>query len=219
MKKVILTSKFIIGALSIILTSQSQAAFLTFEEVDQFNRPNPVSYYESQYGITFTGGGLLSEGANGPSSGSPGIGSGLEDYPDGHYLKMSSKTTGSDYSDSFFDIWITFNSDISNVSGNYIGNTAFGGSIFAYDEYGYELDTVFLSSLTNSNKSTVGSLGTFDFGDLNGIKSLHMISTSPSTSTGLDNFSFTPVPIPAAVWLFFSGLISLFLISNKSGKA
>ena len=201
--------KLIIGALSIGVISQTHAALLTFEDIDQTVFRTAGHAYEAEYGVTFTGGGLVSDGAEGRSLKEPSFIGPSDDV----YIRQNVKTVGLEVTDSYYDIWVSFSSDVTDVSGDYIGNTIYSASIFAYDQFGSELDMIFLSA------STGDSLRIFNFGNLSGIRRLHLISSSPMVASGLDDLSFTAVPVPAAVWLFSSGLIGLVGLARRKNNA
>ena len=206
----IFLSSFIAATICAGATLQAQAATVTLT----FDVPtgSAENYYASD-GVTFSGGGLLADGASGGKSGQPQF--------LGDRIGTYSKESGSAYSDSFFDIWVHFTNGASNVSGDYISNLGHGGKVIAYSNTGAELDTVDLSALSPPT-TAIGSLGTFDFGFLTtNVAKLHMISDSATVATMLDNLTYSPapVPVPAAVWLFGSGLIGLIGMRRKASKA
>jgi len=208
MKK-ILVGRLMLGVLCLGVFFQAQAVTITFDDVGATG--DAGAFYDASYGVTFTGGGLLTDGAAGESVGQPVFSNYVGDFQ----IATLTKVLGDLYTDSYFDIWVNFNSDVTAVSGDYFGNQSVGGSIFAYDENNNELSSFSLSALTDA--STVGLLGTFDFGSLTGIRSLHLISDSASAATMLDNLSYSTlvVPVPAAIWLFSSGILGLMAFARR----
>ncbi len=51
-----------------------------------------------------------------------------------------------------------------------------------------------------------------------GIRWLHFAKGSIYDEIGIDNISYTIVPIPGAVWLLGSGLLGLVAIRRRKGK-
>ena len=193
------------SALSTGFISQVQATTLTFNNAGV---GSAETFYTVSHGVIFSGGGLLTEGAAGGKPGQPV----LSNYTGSQHIATLSKDVSGNYSDSFFDIWVGFADDVSAVSGDYISNLAYGGTVYAYDAGGIQLSEYTLAALSGSSTTAIDVLGTFDFGSLTGIRSLHLISSSSRAATMLDNLTFTasPVPVPAAVWLFGSGIMGLF---------
>ena len=209
MKK-ILVGRLMLGVLCLGVFSQAQSVTITFDGVGATGSAG--TFYDASYGVTFTGGGLLADGATGGSAGQPVF----LNYAGDSQIATLTKVLGDSYADSYFDIWVNFNSDVSVVSGDYFGNQSVGGSIFAYDENDNELSSFSLSALTDA--SAVGLLGSFDFGSLTGIRSLHLISDSASAATMLDNLSYATtlvVPVPATIWLFGSGILGLMGFARR----
>ncbi|MDH5484284.1 MAG: VPLPA-CTERM sorting domain-containing protein [Gammaproteobacteria bacterium] len=189
--------KTLAATAAIFVTTQAQAITLTFE--DGVAGSSAETFYSS-LGVTFSGGGLLADGADGGMAGQPIFGGGR--------IGTFNKDSSGAYSDSFFDIWIHFGHDVYDVSGDYFGNLGYGGAVTAYDASGNVLDSMSFSALTGST-TDVGMLASFGFSSTSAIAEIHMISDGATAATMLDNLSFAPVPVPAAVWLFGSGLIGL----------
>ncbi len=191
----------IFSCLVIMLASfQAKAVLLTFDEPGVVNGSSAETFYASS-GVTFSGGGLLADGPGGVNPGQPIFFSGA--------IGTFTKTLGAQYEDSFFDIWVHFDVGAASASGDYYGNTEFGGSVEAYDAVGNLLDSITFPALPPPN-SSFGLLQSFAFGGYSSaIKKLHLISEDARAVSLLDNLEFSAVPVPAAVWLFGSALLGL----------
>ncbi len=199
------------GLLAAVLMSYSalpvQAITLTFD--DPGASGSAENFYAS-YGVTFSGGGLLADGYTSGKAGQPVF----THYSSGSQIGTLSKILGQNYDDSFFDIWIHFSHDVYQVAGDYLSNLGQGGKISAYDDAGSLLDSVALAAVTGPT-SQVGLIGDFSFNSATAISRIHMISDASNTAALLDNLSFQPVPVPAAVWLFGSGLMGLVGLARR----
>ncbi len=191
-----------------LLSGQSQAVTLTFDDPGAVG--SAETFYASQ-GVLFSGGGLLADGPNGGMPGQPQFAT----YGGQSVIATLSKDTSGAYSDSFFDIWVEFMQDVYTVSGDYIGNEAYGATVSAYDAGGTLLDSISFSALSPISSSVVSTIGTFDFTTTSPIAHLHLLSDGNVAASILDNLSFQPVPIPAAVWLFGSGLAGLIAVARR----
>ena len=185
------------------LTFQAQAITLTFD--DGVNGTSAETFYQD-FGVTFSGGGLLSDGSSGGLAGQPVF--------SGDLIGTLGKQTGAVYSDSFFDIWIHFEHDVFDVSGDYFGNALYGGTVTAYDSFGIEL------GMNNfAAQGAIGSttLGTFNFSTLDAISTIHMISDGAVAATYLDNLTFEAAAVtePSTVLLLGAGLIGIIGLSRK----
>ena len=207
-KKALLNS-LIAGAICTGAAFQAQAVTLTF---DGAGTTGSAETFYTGYGVTFSGGGLLADGSSSGMAGQPKF----VDYAGGSQIGTLSKDMSGAYSDSFFDIWVSFDHDVFEVSGDYFGNLGYGGTVTAYDNSGLELGLIDLDAITGSTND-VGLIGSFDFLTTSAIAELHMISDSANAGTLLNNLTFeaSPVPVPAAVWLFGSGLMALVGVSRR----
>ena len=87
-----------------------------------------------------------------------------------------------------------------------------GATITAFDGSGGILDSIALPELSLNE---FGTLGSFNFTNTTAIAKLHLISDNPTVGSYLDNLSFNPVPVPAAAWLFGSGLVGLIGVGRR----
>ena len=189
-------------------TFQAQAITLSFDDAGATG--SAESFY-SHLGVTFSGGGLLADGSSGGMPGQPVFTS----YNGESQIGTLTKDSSGAYTDSFFDIWVDFSHDVFEVSGDYLGNLGVGSSVFAYDDMGNLLDSVVFSAPFAGTTNDVGFIGSFSFSNATAIAELHMLADSASAATLLDNLTFRPVPVPAAVWLFGSGLLGLIGFARR----
>lgn len=202
---VVKISKFIygcvaVGALNAGAALQAQAVVLTFD--DGTTGSSAETHYTS-YGVTFSGGGLLADGASGGVTGQPEFTNYTGTGEIGTLEKAFASGSGG-YNDSFFDIWVHFSAGgASGVTGDYVGNLGYGGTITAYDAGGGVLGTVYLP---NVSVGGVGTIGSFSFSPSGPIAKLHMISDGAAAATYLDNLGFSLVPEPSTMALLTIGL-------------
>jgi hypothetical protein len=202
-----LVNALVAGIIVSSVTFQAQATTLTFDDPGAIG--SAETFYSSS-GVTFSGGGLLADGSSGGNPGQPvftDFGSGLLGI-----IGVDSKATGAVYSDSFFDLWVHFSVDVFAVSGDYLSNLTYGATITAFDGSGVILDSIALPGMLTNE---FGTLGSFNFTNTTAIAKLHLISDRSNVVSYLDNLSFNPVPVPAAAWLFGSGLIGLVGVSRR----
>ncbi len=119
--------------------------------------------------------------------------------------------------DCTLDMNVDFGADVTNVSFDItsdeiaIGNSS--GTVTAY------LDGAIVGSLDLFGDGDPVTLNLIDLSAFGMIDQLVLTSSLDPAGLGFDNFSFTAVPVPAAVWLFGSGLLGLFGIARRKKLA
>ena len=82
------------------------------------------------------------------------------------------------------------------------------------------LDQAFAAEFSSQTSNQVYTQFSFLFTALDSTTSVEFMATGPDTAYGpvLDSVSVSAVPLPAAIWLFGSGLIGLIGMRRKSSK-
>ena len=75
------------------------------------------------------------------------------------------------------------------------------------------------STYTLSNGSLISSIGDFDLSGLGGLTSLTLTGASLTTLFSLNGLTVSSVPVPAAAWLFGSGLLGLSGFARRRKRA
>lgn len=127
------------------------------------------------------------------------------------------------YWETFIDL--TFDPGITQVAFDWHSSTAATSALVSY----FDNDGVLLGTQSPTSDSTwipEGSSSIFKAGsfslDLGGLSIGRIrIEDQPSGThiIGIDNLEFSAVPIPAAVWLFGSGLIGLIGVARRKTNA
>lgn len=113
-------------------------------------------------------------------------------------------------------IRINFLTPVTSVGGFFSYSTRL--NFLAFDSAGVQVAAV--SSAFNNNSNLSGDAGSMPneflqlFSD-GGITSASIGGNPAGGSFVLDNLTFTPVPVPAAMWLFGSGLLVLLSIARQ----
>lgn len=128
-----------------------------------------------------------------------------------------------DYADPFFNPYGLVDGDTITASGTFDDSTLFAGSgTISFADFGNDM-TISVGSITYSDADDVfggGDLtllaGTFDSldfstgdGEFDSFLDSFAGDIYLSGTWDASSFSVTPVPVPAALWLFGSGLIAL----------
>lgn len=113
-------------------------------------------------------------------------------------------------------IQINFLSPVTSVGGFFSYSS--GLTFLAYDAAGVQVAAV--SSAFNSNLSQSGDVGSMpneflQVANAGGIYSASILGNPAGGSFVLDDLSYSPVPVPSAVWLLGSGLIGLIGVARR----
>lgn len=205
--RIIITTLF-----AICMCGFAQAAVIDFESL-ALSEGSPVTNIPGVPELSITGGVLVVPGSprtafNANSSGSgPG---GIDDANSGNTL--TSSTVGGTVS-------ITFSTNIQDLQ-FYAVDVEVGSVTEEFYARVYDADDNLLHSITliGGDPGTGDGLLTLinfstGFTGTDSIRRLEFegfgVLTAGTTGYAVDNFSYSLVPVPAAVWLFGSGLISL----------
>ncbi len=176
------------------LSTSVNASLITFEEVGSvgitFNGEPPLNEQYLPLGVTFDGGWkILNEGA----------GFGIDALSGTNFAAFNTKAGSTQ------TIGMTFDSNISDISGFLGDGLSVEWTISAY------LDNLLISDTTVTNLA--GEYIEFSLASL----TADYVTVSSLSKVGvMDDLSFTSaVPVPAAVWLFGSGLIGLIGIARR----
>jgi hypothetical protein len=115
-----------------------------------------------------------------------------------------------DYStNGFSSITFSFASDV-NAFGFNFGASNYSWTLTAYDGSGSIIESMVISALIDSNNGEFFGIAA------NGIAYAVLSNNDPSYDwIFIDNFTTSAVPVPAAVWLFGSGLLGLIGFTKR----
>ena len=113
-------------------------------------------------------------------------------------------------------IQINFLTPVSSVGGYFSYST--GLNFLAFDSVGVQIAAV--NSAFNSNLNLSGDVGSMpneflEVASGGGIASVSIRGNPAGGSFVLDNLTYTPVPVPAAIWLLGSGLLGIIGIARQ----
>ena len=113
------------------------------------------------------------------------------------------------------DMNVGFSTDVFNVSFDILADEALGssGTVTAY------LDGSVVGSISLFGDGDGNTHNLIDLSSFGLIDQLVLSSSLDPAGLGYDNFSFSVVPVPAAVWLFGSGLLGLIGVTRRKKQA
>lgn len=178
------------AATALVMSSNVQAA--TF--VEDFEAPFPQ--WESDW-----------LGVNSNIQNYYGIGADRGNNPDGLWIADGNGGDVDIIFDAGFGASIT---DFSIDTTTWVSNAVFT----AYDMGGNILLTTAITSMQGAYTDP-GSYQTIAFSTTNGMSGFSISGSSIEGNTSIDNVVVSAVPVPAAVWLFGSGLVGLAGIARR----
>ena len=175
-------------------------------------------------GLTFTGAYIAEEGGSPYAfwSNSP------PDPP--HDKAHSGQYTVTDKKGDSGPITVSFATPVYDLSFYAMDIDTFGGKDDILTAQVFDSSHTLLNTITitygQAGYDTGDCVATFvDFTSINNISSLEMRVETGNSFSGnysgwaLDDLSYTPVPVPGAIWLLGSGLIGLAAFGGRRGKS
>lgn len=204
--------------------TQAHATFIDFEtfadgtprsgwvNTPEEQRSNSASNEYASYGVTFTGSNV--EGMPIVSTYAGSLTAELPIDNDWYVVTTVKDISNTDYDAVNFDIWMHFSNYVYSVSGDVVINPQYSATISAYDES----DNLLASTVIPPGAST-WIAGSFNFDTATPISRVHLLASDPHATVGLDNLSYTMVPLPASIWLFNAGCFFLYRVCKPPLKS
>jgi hypothetical protein len=182
-----------LAASTLALSTSVNAALITFEELGTksggFIFEPPLDNQYSAQGVTFDGGWEILNDSGG---------FGVDAISGAHFAAFNTDLTSN-------TIGMTFEVDISDISGSLGGDSNSTWTI-----------SVYLDGLLTSQENIFNFANEYIGFSLSSITGDYVTISSTGTIGVLEDLNFvSTVPVPAAVWLFGSGLLGLIAVARS----